>query len=74
MLLNAKRYSCPPKFDENHITEDITYLSHRTWENNAGTDVKASVLLDSFHSAKVSYRLPEEKSNHQSYLSVNSEN
>lgn len=32
------------------LTEDITYLSHKTWENEAIFDVEASSLLASFHS------------------------
>ena len=34
-----------------HIAEDITYSNHTTWKIQTGTDLGASAILASFHSA-----------------------
>lgn len=34
------------------ITEDIVYLSHKTWRIAAGTDLEALFLPASFHGAR----------------------
>lgn len=54
----------------NLTAEDTTYLRHRTQTNLAGTQLEASPLLASIHSARTC--LLEEKSNHPSHAAMSS--
>lgn len=42
-------------FDNMTLTEDIVYISHRTWKNQIGTDLQVSSLLVSFHNTRRYY-------------------
>lgn len=37
------------------INEDVTYVSHRAWSNQADTQLEVTSLLNSFHSPESFY-------------------
>lgn len=54
------------------MAEDTTYLSHRIWEYQSGTDLEVLSLLASFQGRKMLCTVLEEKNKHPSPPAVNS--
>lgn len=54
------------------MAEDTTYLSHRIWKYQSGTDLEALSLLASFQGWKMLCTVLEEKNKLRCHQAVNS--